>query len=84
MVFCILYSGNKKRVTSPTVFTYTKVDLFFSFFLLFSNFLLEAPSVVGRAQEEAAPAGSDGELNGLLRRRQGGMPKGQRKPELKV
>ncbi|RVX19266.1 putative mitochondrial protein [Vitis vinifera] len=44
----------------------------------------EAPSVVGRAQEEAAAAGSDEELNGLLRRRQGGMPKGQRKPELKV
>ncbi|KAL6340153.1 hypothetical protein AAG906_040589 [Vitis piasezkii] len=44
----------------------------------------EAPSVVGRAQEEAAAAGSDGELNGLLRRRQGGMPKGRRKPELKV
>ena len=40
--------------------------------------------MVGRAQEEAAPAGSDGELNGLLRRRQGGMPKGRRKPELKV
>ena len=36
----MLYPGNKKRVTSPIVFTYTKVDLFFSFFLLFSNFLL--------------------------------------------
>ena len=36
----MLYPRNKKRVTSSVVFTYTKVDLFFYFFLLFSNFLL--------------------------------------------
>ena len=37
----MLHPGNKKRVKSPVVFTYTKVDLLFSFFLLFSNFLLQ-------------------------------------------
>ncbi|KAJ9697016.1 hypothetical protein PVL29_008983 [Vitis rotundifolia] len=57
------------------------MDTSFKYTGLCSN---EAPSVVGRTQEEAAAAGGDGELNGLLRRRQGGMPRGRRKPELKV
>ena len=51
----MLHSGIRKRVTSPVVFTYTKVDLFFSFFLMFSNFLLGIRATITIAQPDILP-----------------------------